>query len=209
MKFSKLFITGCDKNTEWMLPWFIDNFTKNNDCPLMIFDFGMSPEVAQRVDAVKVKGQDVGWFKKPKAMIQATKHATNICWLDTDCHVQANIEDIFDYVESNKIAMVEDAPWSKRRGEKWHNSGVVAFNDRPNILDEWATAVAANPQVGDQEVLHALVKDGMRRMIHITDLPRKYNTLRLDIDDGTAPSDTAVMHWTGHRGKAIIRKMMQ
>jgi hypothetical protein len=209
MKFSKLFITGCDKNTEWMLPWFIDNFTKNNDCPLMIFDFGMSPEVAQRVDAVKVKGQDVGWFKKPKAMIQATKHATNICWLDTDCHVQANIADIFDYVESNKIAMVEDAPWSKRRGEKWHNSGVVAFHDRPNILDEWATAVAANPQVGDQEVLHSLVKGGMRRMIHITDLPRKYNTLRLDIDDGTAPSDTAVMHWTGHKGKDIIRKMMQ
>ena len=209
MKFSKLFITGCDKNTEWMLPWFIDNFTKNNDCPLMIFDFGMSPEVAVFCDAVKVSGQDVGWFKKPKAMIEATKHSKYICWLDTDCHVQANIEDIFDYVEPNKIAMVEDVPWSKRRGEKWHNSGVVAFNDRPNILDEWATAVATNPQVGDQEVLHSLVKHGMRRMIHITDLPRKYNTLRLDIDDGTAPADTVVMHWTGHKGKDIIRKMMK
>lgn len=209
MNYSKLFITGCDKNTEWMLPWFIENFTRHNTLPLMIFDFGMSPEIAQMVNAVKVSGQDKGWFKKPKAMLQATKHASNICWLDTDCHVQANIENIFDYVEPNKIGMVEDVPWSTRRKEKWHNSGVVAFADRPNILDEWATAVATNPQVGDQEVLHGLVKDGIRRMIHITDLPRKFNTLRLDVQDGTAPSDTVIMHWTGPRGKDIIRKMIQ
>ena len=209
MNYSKLFITGCDKNTEWMLPWFIKNFTKHNTLPLMVFDFGMSPEVSQMVNAVKVSGQDAGWFKKPKAMIQATKYGKSICWLDTDCHVQGNIESVFDYIEPNKIAMVEDVPWSTRRKEKWHNSGVVAFSDRPNILDEWATAVATNPQIGDQEVLHELVKSGMRRMIHITDLPRKFNTLRLDVQDGTAPSDTVIMHWTGHKGKDIIRKMMQ
>ena len=208
MKYSKLFITGCDKNTEWMLPFFYSNYLKHNDTPMMVFDFGMSPEVAQAMDAVPVKSQDKGWFKKPKSMIMATRYAHNVCWLDTDCHVKGDISGIFDYVETNKLAMGIDHPWTKRRGETWHNSGVVAFNERPNILDEWATAVANNPQVGDQEVLHTLVREGMRRMIHITDLPQKYNTLRLDLVDGNAPEDHAIMHWTGQKGKDEIRKLM-
>lgn len=208
MSYSKLFITGCDKNTEWMLPFFYSNYVQHNDIPLMVFDFGMSPEVAQAMDAIPVKSQDKGWFKKPKSMIMATKYSHNVCWLDTDCHVKGDISGIFDYVEPNKLAMVEDTPWSKRRGETWHNSGVVAFNSRPNILNEWAAAVAQNPEVGDQEVLHSLVKEGMRRMIHITDLPKKYNTLRLDLLDGIAPDNHLIMHWTGQKGKDEIRKMM-
>ena len=48
----------------------------------------------------------------------------------------------------------------------------------------------------------------MRRMLHISDLPRKYNTLRLDLQDGSAPLDIAIMHWTGSKGKDIIRKII-
>lgn len=208
MKLSKLFITGCDKNTEWMLPWFIDNFKKHTDIPLMICDFGMTPELANSVDAVAIKSQDHGWFKKPLAMITASKKATSVCWLDTDCHIKSNIDKIFDYIEPNKLTMAIDEPWTKRRNETWHNSGVVAFTHIPNILNEWATATARNPLEGDQQVLHVLVRDGMRRMIHITDLPKKYNTLRLDLLDNTAPKDISIMHWTGQKGKEEIRRMI-
>lgn len=207
-KFSKLFITGCDQKTEWMLPWFIDNFKKHTELPLMIFDFGMTPEISNMVNAVSLKSEDVGWFKKPKAMVTATKYADNICWLDTDCQVIGEIDKIFDYIEPNKLAMVEDVPWSTRRGEKWHNSGVVAFHNIPTILTEWLMEITKNPQVGDQEVLHSLVREGMRRMIHITDLPRKYNTLRLDVLDGTAPKNASILHWTGKKGKDIIKDKM-
>jgi hypothetical protein len=208
MKYSKLFVTGCDKNTEWMLPFFIPRFTKHCDLPLMVFDFGMSPEVAQAVDAVKVTGQDVGWFKKPKAMVQASKQADYVCWLDTDCEVRDNIEGIFDHIEPNKMAMAKDLPWTTRHMTKWHNTGVVAFRSRPNILDEWSTAVAFTKERGDQEVLHQLLQDPMRRMIHITDLPRSYNTLRLDLQDGTAPANIKIMHWTGQKGKDKIKELM-
>lgn len=209
MKLSKLFITGCDSNTEWMLPWFVENFKKHNpDANLVIYDFGMEVSYYPELRKSLRGNYSEGWFKKPAAMLAASKLADNVCWLDTDCHVQGPIEDIFNYVEPNKLAMVEDVPWSKRRGEKWHNSGVVAFNNVPNILSEWAAAITRDPQVGDQEVLHLLVREGMRRMIHITDLPRKYNTLRLDVVDGTVPSDMVVMHWTGKKGKEEIRKMM-
>ena len=209
MKLSKAFITGCDDKTEWQLPWFYDNLKKFSKTTLIVFDFGMSEEMKRVFAAQPLEGDEQGWFKKPKAMIEATKLADKVCWLDTDCQVLDTVDDVFDYVEPNKIAMVEYVPWSTRRQEKWHNSGVVAFQSRPNILDEWYAAVKANPMVGDQEVLHSLVREGMRRMIHITDLPRKYNTLRLDLQDGTAPENPAIMHWTGVKGKEKIEQMIK
>ena len=208
MKLSKVFITGCDSNTEWMLPWFLDNFRRHSRTEIIIFDFGMTPEAVRVFGPKPLNSQDKGWFKKPKAMIEGSKLADQVCWLDTDCNIQGDIDSIFNYIEPNKLAMVEDVPWSKRRQEKWHNSGVVAFGFKPIILDEWATAVALNPQVGDQEVLHTLVREGFRRDIHITDLPRKFNNLRLDLLDGTNDPNPIVMHWTGAKGKEVIRNMM-
>ena len=176
-KLSKLFITGCDNNTEWMLPWFVENFRKHNPtAELMIFDFGMQSSLYPELRKSH-RSQDKGWFKKPSAMVKATAFAENVCWLDTDCEVKTNIEDIFEHIQPNKLAMVEDVPWSKRRGEKWHNSGVVAFRGRPPILDTWVSEVAINPNQGDQEVLHLLVRQGMNRLIHINDLPRQYLSL--------------------------------
>lgn len=197
MKFSNLFITGCDKNTKWMLPWFQDNFYKHNpDSHLKVYNFDkFEPDIK-------------GWFKKPAAMMDAAKLSNKVCWLDTDCEVRSNLQDIWSYTSSNRLSMVEDVPWSKRRGEIWHNSGVVLFKSYPNILSEWAEACKSNPQVGDQEVLHTLVKDGMRRMIHISDMPREYNTLRLDLLDKTEPKNIKIMHWTGRKGKEHIWSMI-
>lgn len=199
MKLSNLFITGCDSNTRWQLEWFKQRFY---DCmptaELYVFDFDTFLK------------QTKGWFKKPGAMFEAAKMAENVCWLDTDCEIRSDISDIWNYCEPNKLAMVEDKPWSTRRGEKWHNSGVVAFKgSSPTILSEWTQACISNPQVGDQEVLHEIVKDGMRRMVHITDLPRSYNTLRIDLIDKTAPKNIKVMHWTGAKGKIQIKEMIQ
>lgn len=206
--FNKLFITGCDSKTQWMLPWFMKNFWDNNPkSELIVYDFGMKRPSARNVRNF-TGNQDKGWFKKPAAMIDASRLADSVCWLDTDCQIMDNIEDIWDYVEPNKLGMVEDVPWSTRRKEVWHNSGVVAFTRKPIILDEWAAAVSQNPKVGDQEVLHSLVREGFRRDIHITSLPREYNTLRLDFLDNTAPKSPKIIHWTGAKGKEKIRELM-
>lgn len=111
-------------------------------------------------------------------------------------------------IEPNKLAMVEDVPWSRRRGEKWHNSGVVAFQGKPDILQAWVAETALNPIVGDQEVLHSMLTSPLKRMIHITDLPREYNTLRIDFIDGTNPNSPKIVHWTGAKGKEEIRKFL-
>ena len=199
MNYSKLFITGYDKNNEWMKEWFLKNFHKHTEIPIEVYNFD---EFKAPINNAK------NWFKKPFAMVNASRMAKKVCWIDLDCHIQGSIDDIFNHIEPNKLAMGVDQPWSTRRNEKWNNSGVVAFEGRPSILDEWCAEVSLNPDVGDQEVLHKIVKEGMRRMIHINDLPKKYNTLRLDIDDGTAPKEVSIMHWTGPKGKDIIRKMI-
>ena len=207
-KLSNLFITGCDVNRQWQLPWFVDNFKKHNPkAELLIYDFGMKENSFSNI-SVKHLSQDKGWFKKPSAMMKASLIADKVCWLDTDCEVRTNIEYIFNYTEPNKLCMVEDVPWSKRRGETWHNSGVVAFQGTPSILGEWATEVSYNPKVGDQEVLHTMLSDPLKRMIHIKDISREYNTLRIDLIDNTAPKNIKVMHWTGVKGNDYIKGLL-
>lgn len=196
MKLSKLFITGCDKNTRWQLDWFKKNYDKHNDTSLHVFDFDtFEPGLA-------------GWFKKPAAMIEASKMADQVCWIDTDCEVRDDISKIFEYVVPNKLTMAQDKPWSIRRQETWHNSGMVAFQGVPVILKKWAEEVQRSPVVGDQEVLHTMIRIGMNRLIHIEDLPRQYNTLRIDLIDKSEPNNIKVMHWTGQKGKEEIMRQM-
>ena len=217
MKLSNLFITGADENTEWMLPWFITNYYEHNETPLRIIDFGLSEKMRTRfhdrtyIDFVSPASH---WFKKPGAMVHATKYAENVCWLDSDCEVRGDISDIFSYTQPNKLSMVEDQPWSTRRGETWHNSGVVAFKGVPVILNHWAQEATMlmedrGPMYGDQDILHEMVRPGLNRQIHINTIPKKYNTLRIDLLDGTQPDDIKIMHWTGAKGKDEIRKQME
>lgn len=212
--YDKVFVTGCDNKTEWMLGWFVKNYYKHNKTPLVFANFGVSEigmnivssSCASIIDLTNTG--DRGWFKKPQAMIEASKLANYVCWIDTDCHVLADISDIFNKVEPNKLAMVEDGPWSKRREETWHNTGVVAFQDRPPILNEWAQEVKKYPNVGDQEVLHTILRKDLRRHIHITTIPPEYNWLRLMVKDGQDSKKKKVMHWTGIAGKQHIESIV-
>ena len=205
---SNLFITGCDRKTQWQLPWFIENFRKHNpNADLMVFDFGMR-DIQIDEDIKPLNSQDRGWFKKPSAMMKASLVADKVCWLDTDCHVLTNIEDIFRYTVPLKLSMVQDDPWTTRSGEVWHNSGVVVFEGCPPILSSWATEVAYAQEVGDQEVLHRMVGQGLERMPHIQSIPKNYNTLRLDIVDKSEPEFIKVMHWTGLKGNDHIRGLI-
>jgi hypothetical protein len=203
----KLFITGCDASSEWMLPWFVENFRKHNDHDLMIFDFGMEgswyPEIRK-----SIRTPLNGWFNKPIAMEKATAYADQVCWLDTDCEVLGDLSGVFDYVKPEKLSMVIDYPWTTRKRETWHNSGVVAFEGKPGILKWWRVECLMTNLRGDQEVLHEMVNPGLKRLQYIEDLPNRYNVLRIQHIDKTVPKDPLVYHWTGPKGKDHIRKLM-
>lgn len=207
-KLSKLFITGCDASTEWMLPWFVETFKKHNDIPLMIMDFGMEgswyPEMRKSVRG----GNEMGWFKKPRAMRIASAFADQVCWLDTDCEVLGDISGIFSYIKPQKLSMVIDRPWTKRRGETWHNSGVVGYEGCPGILTDWELTCATQPVQGDQEVLHMMLDTPLKRISLIEDVPNRFNVLRIQHLDNDVPSNPLIYHWTGRKGKDHIRKLM-
>tara|TARA_B100000965_G_C19331172_1_gene643081 strand:+ start:102 stop:755 length:654 start_codon:yes stop_codon:yes gene_type:complete len=215
MKSEKVFITGCDHTNEWMMPWFVENYKKHNTAPLIFADFGVS-------DLNKIKSlhnfyalmnaqsndEGKGWFKKPKVMCSSPSEKT--VWLDTDCQVLTNIEDIFDLLEPNKLNMVEDKPWTARRGTNgpWYNSGVVGFIGQPMILKNWAEWVKNTTESGDQEVLYAKL-DMMQKLTYINPLPNEYNWLRLQLENDNQDSwNKKIIHWTGHKGKLKIKEMM-
>jgi hypothetical protein len=216
MKLDKLFITGCDVNTEWQLAWFWENYKEYNDTPLLVMDFGMSKDMRVWVEenifeCVDVLTQAEGWFKKPSAMLRACEESEKVCWLDTDCQVFGDISPIFDLTVPFKIGMVEDRPWTKRRGEygAWYNSGVVVWEGKPNILRAWAEQCINDGWVGDQETLYAMMGgDEIMKMSIIEPLPHKYNTLRLDYVDNIAVKNPLIVHHTGKKGKEVIKEQI-
>ena len=43
--YNKAFLTGCDHKTEWMLPWFVENFRLTNpSIPLIFANFGITKD---------------------------------------------------------------------------------------------------------------------------------------------------------------------
>lgn len=212
----RLIITGCDEKTEWQLPWFLENYFKHNRIPVAIADFGMSENMLRLVRSrfatfctlnLKPEEELKGWFLKPAAMHAAP--GKSCFWIDTDCHVLGNIEGMFNYIVPNKLTMAIDRPWLKRRKEEWHNSGVVGFYQKPDILRQWATAIQENPKVGDQEVLHSILNP-ITKMTYINELPNIYNWLRLQVEaDSEDSPNKKIMHWTGEKGNERIRGLIK
>jgi hypothetical protein len=198
--YDRAFLTGCDHTQEWLLPWFLQNLRKHNNTPIVFADFGIKNKdipVDHIIDISNTK--DKGWFKKPSAMLECPAEKT--IWLDTDCEVLDNIEPLFDMLIPNKLCMVDDVPWTKRKRVKWYNSGVVGFINKPQILKDWAKTVSKRPRRGDQETLHS-----MNRGNDIHELPQEYNWLRVTLENDKQDSpDKKIMHWTGPRGKQRIK----
>jgi len=210
----KCFLTGCDDSCSWMLPWFIRNFKKHNDTPIIFADFGITDRKTLRIvkksfdGYLKLDSPEKGWFKKPSAMLQSPGEYT--CWIDTDCEVRGNLDSIFDTVKiSSKLSMVLDHPWTKRTSEEWYNSGVIAYHLKPKILSDWKSAILTSPIVGDQQVLHILLKDSFGSRVFIEEIDHKYNYLRLDVLDIGESSDALIMHWTGPKGKEKIMEKIR
>lgn len=210
-QYDRAFLTGCDRSTQWMLPWFLEHYRRHHSTPLVFADFGVTNEMrafmAGQVDCMINMQETIeqGWFKKPKAMIACP--ALQTVWIDTDCQILANCDGIFDNIEPDKLSMVEDKPWSMRREEIWHNSGIVAFERKPRILTLWAEQIAKNPEVGDQEVLHSML-DPVGKLVYIKDLDNKYNVLRLQLEDRSYKGKPSIIHWTGRKGKIKIKEMI-
>ena len=217
--FPRAFLIGCDKEGEWMVDWWMRNYIRhNNKTPIIFADFGCSKRIVDTMNAstavcavMKINRNPntpnaKTWFVKPETMWFAP--AKECVWIDIDCEIKENIDGIFDHLVRGKLNMIEDKPWTKRRGEIWYNSGVVGFIDKPKILRDWAQ-MCTNPtkEVGDQEVLHSMLNP-ITQVGFINPLPNEYNVLRLQVEHDNYEGPAKIVHWTGAKGKERIRSMM-
>jgi len=208
----KAFVGGADKNVEWLLPWWFERLQKNTSNPIFIYDFGLSKK---GINWAKQKGIELltlennnGWFMKPAALLNTP--AKQKIWIDVDCEVVKPIDDLFSFVEEDKIAIAPDPvhSWGCK-----YNTGVVGIQDKPACVEEWKT-MCDNPESffqmgrGDQELLWEMIR--AEENPPLSHIPKQYNWLRIYIEKYKKyHKDVRIIHWTGQRGKEIIAKSVR
>ena len=208
----KAFVTGADKNVEWLLPWWYEKLREQTDYPLFLYDCGLSEKahnwVLDQGDiSLCTLEHKNGWFMKPAVLLDV--QANKKVWLDVDCEVVGDINGLFNFIKPDKIAVAPDPihSWGCK-----YNTGVVGIEGKPDIAKEWKS-MCDNPSAqlygdfsrGDQELLWVLLREkGESILSHI---PKQYNWLRMYIEKHRKyHRDVRIIHWTGQRGKDIIRK---
>lgn len=219
---NRTFLTGCDKNTEWMLPWFMSNFKKHNPNEnLVIANFGMTQNMLEYIQKnteylIMPIGNNypIAWCMKPAAFMECLTTHNEVMWIDTDCEVLGDISELFHYIPDVGICIAIDKPWTELRNEQWHNTGIFGAYTYNQLLITWehncrhGIGLEQHPNLpppGDQDVLHKILVNNPIMMSYIHEIPNKFNFLRLQVDRGDKVDDVRVIHWTGAKGKEYIK----
>ena len=200
-----MIITGVDKNHEDLVIWWYEQVRKHNpNAKIGIWDFGMSfvmREVVKGLDAWLsdpiTHSSNIGWFNKTRAVINTPSQS--VAWLDVDCQVLQNIEEIFSLVPPDTIGLTRD--WVR---DNWWATGVIVVNDRPKLLEHWNNMLLKTAIRGDQEMLYEIV--GKKEHEQIQELPQEYQWLRISLNRHKDSPNKKIIHWTGHKGKRFIRE---
>ena len=207
---NRSFITGVDKNHEWMLKWWFTNVTENNpNTAVTICDFGMSSEIREWASYVAdhfiryEPHPKCAWFYKTQCLLDSPCDQT--CWLDSDCEVLTNIEAIFEYAKPGKVGLTKDVP---RINGEWWATGVVVVDGTPDILVGWNEVSKKAHLRGDQEAFRNMLEQVPEFQNDIVEVPNEYQWLRLQLARGINNPNKKVIHWTGPRGKEHIRTLV-
>ena len=222
MSWDKTFITGVDKNLQDLLPWWIENIRRHDkETHITVCDFGMTEDwsnwTKKNVNTFLKypPHKHCAWYYKPHTLIKAPYEYK--CWIDIDCEVLTNITDIFDYVDGTNIGFTNDPCRTREDGDpnpKWFATGVNVVKGNPKILKIWdrwtrpSDGVGSCQFRGDQESMHTLLSTGT---LHesVVELPMEYQWLRIQLVNGQDNPNKKIVHWTGPRGKEIIRNKIR
>ena len=191
----------CDKDQEWLLDWWYNNYTDHNHLPIQFVDIGMSESAARYCKArgsyTKMPELHLqNWFKKPFALKMTQFKRT--LFMDLDVEVRGSVFELFE--DYKGFCVAKDIQTNFTTVKDPVNSGVVLYTYGDMIVDRWAEKVLNNHTLyhGDQDCLDNIEKN-------YTVLPQIYNWLRLQ-----GESEAAMLyHYTGPLGKEIIKKMIK
>jgi hypothetical protein len=203
-----MILTGVDSNHEDLLPWWLNNAIKHNTNEnIGVWDLGMTSAMREKIQThypniwlsiPLPRNLNSGWFYKLHAVIDAPEK--RVAWLDVDCEILTNIEDVFSLVPPDMVGLTRD--WV--RGN-WWATGVIVVNDRPDLLYKWNDRLLKNDGIrGDQEALEDMIGNNTHE--EIQELPQEYQWLRISLNQGKDSPTKKVIHWTGPVGRDHIRK---
>ena len=204
-------ITGADRRTEWMLPWWWERVRRHEpDLAIAFADFGLSDAARSwcRRHGRLIDCRDTelaGWHNKPTAILRAG-FARGL-WLDTDCEVIGPLAPAFAALdEGTGFRTREDAHRPDLAG-RTSSVGTIAVRYGEPLVGEWARAILSAPPGtyrGDQEALATVARWGDPRIGELPARPGPFEHLRLDGPEPAAGA--AVFHHTGPAGKKAIRE---
>ena len=208
-----MIVTGIDNNREDIIEWWIDNALKYNKTEKIgVWDLGMSSACRKKLKhkykqvwfSEIIVSSQIGWYYKVHCVKESPEQS--VVWVDSDCQILTDISDIFHLVPSGQIGLTRD--WER---SNWWQTGVIAVNDRPSLLDTWHKRLWTPNEYGelirgDQEALNALVGTGEHKQI--VELPQEYQWLRMSLNKGRKSDNMKVIHWTGPAGKKFIKDVL-
>ena len=208
-----MIVTGIDNNREDIIEWWIDNALKYNKTEKIgVWDLGMSSACRNKLKrkykqvwfSEIIVSSQIGWYYKVHCVKESPEQS--VVWVDSDCQILTDISDIFHLVPSGQIGLTKD--WGR---SNWWQTGVIAVNDRPSLLDTWHKRLWTPNEYGelirgDQEALNDLVGTGEHKQI--VELPQEYQWLRMTLNKGIKSDNMKVIHWTGPAGKRFIKDVL-
>lgn len=200
-------IVGCNKEQEWLLPWWWLNYSAYNDRPVAFADFGMSNTARQwcrdhgyMIEFLKKVNFKNPYFGKPLSILSTPFRRS--LWMDMDVQVCGSVDPWFADMDEDRIYVGEDpfSPW--KSNDKPINSGVVCVAHGHSLIQRWMELMYTSGTREDQSVLNRVWAENEGGFCL---MPSIMNWLRLM---GDPPPQAVLVHWTGPVGKAEIKRQM-
>ena len=131
-------------------------------------------------------------------------------WLDLDCQVRGNIEELFHYAAKPPHFSLAENKKTKFRilwrlgivpeGSPAYNSGVIVYKKNCPIMEELAEVSLQHDDLfyGDQDILNSLIYE---KNIQFDPLPEKFNCPPKRHHDIENP---VIVHWVGKYKKGLL-----
>lgn len=219
-------MVGCDKQMEWMLPWWWQHYSRYNKLPVIFVDWGMSEQgrffCSQRGALLQLAGTyefirskeeispDVAqsWQEAYQGDVWGPRPSwfrKPFAMAQTPFEKTLWVDLDCEVVGSLTPLFAKIHPHSgmalAREGEKGYNSGVVAYHQNSPLLKHWMEGCVHFNHcfLSDQDVLSFIIESDH---IEVMELPEEYNWR---IKNGIS-LDAVIIHWVGHWGKAVIQR---